>query len=131
MPLLLSGYWYVSAAAVAKLKTLRLAADPHLTPDGKAVLVFDARGPSIEPYQDQQTGRIATRIVQRPPALVMQADHGHDLMHAVADQGGSGLRFDRVEFAPEELPDLERLIEYDYLPQSRKDPAVPAGTKLA
>ena len=131
MHLLISGHWYVSKVAAEKAKALRLAADPHLTPDGSAVLIFDARGPSIEPYTDPEDGQIKTRVINRPAAFVAQADHGHDLMQSVTEKGGTALRLERVEFTPDDLPDLHRLVEYDHLPESRKDPAVPKGTKLA
>ena len=56
----------------------------------------------------------------------MQAADGHDLM---AVEGRD--RVVRVEFAPDELPDLEPLVEYDHLPGSRKDHSVyPPGYKL-
>jgi hypothetical protein len=103
--LLFGGLWYTSAAAVGVLsKTLTLG-KPHLTPEGKAVLVFDAGGP----------GSIVggMRTIARP-ALVPQGEDGHDLCTVNEN------RVQRVELSPEDCPDLERLVAFDHLPEGRK-----------
>jgi hypothetical protein len=97
------GHWYASKEALAKAKKLHLVGDPHVTPDGKATMVFDA-----------------------PNRFAMQADHGHDLMHF------DGTSVVRVEFAAAELDDVEMLVEFDHLPESRKETSwMLPGSKLA
>ncbi len=119
------GHWYRSKEALARSATLRLIDAPHVTPDGYAVLVFDLRGVVPQPVPDGPT----TSVVL-PPAMVMQADHGHDLLQVVTN--GLQPRIERVEFPLGDLADLEPLIEYDHLPSSRQDYSVyPRGHKLA
>jgi hypothetical protein len=122
MLLLQSGHWYRSKQALARLKEWHLTVDPHLTPDGFAVLVFDLRGVTSQPQINGQP-----TIERHPPALVVQARDGHDLMRVEGRD-----RIVRAEFAPDALGDLEALVEYDHLPESRKDYTVYAkGHKLA
>ncbi len=116
------GHWYRSRAAIDLAASLRPTGDPHRTPDGCAVLVYDARGFARQPTVDGKSA-----LSYRPPALVMQATDGRDLM---AVEGTD--RIVRVEFPPEALADAEPLVEYDHLPEARKDPSVYArGHKLA
>lgn len=101
--MLLDQHWYASRSAVAKACKLNLQGKPHLTPDGQAVLVCDYQG----------AGRVQ---------MVMQGTHGHDLTDA---------QIRPVTFDPHELPDLERLVEFDHLPEARKVSSwMKAGSKL-
>lgn len=104
MTILLDQRWYTSQVAVAKARARKLAGKPHLTPEGLAVLVCDYVGPGLV-------------------ALVMQGADGHDLM----TRDGH-----RVAFDPSALPDLDRLVEFDHLPESRKVTSwMKPGAKLA
>jgi hypothetical protein len=114
VPTLKDGNWYRSKRALALPEGTRLAGEPYRTPDGFALLVHDARGRSRQPMSD---GTVASTY--RPPALVMQATDGHDLMQLEGRD-----RIARVEFDPDALDDLEPLVEYDQLPESRKDYSV-------
>jgi hypothetical protein len=129
MTTLRPGHWYKSKQALEKAQGLRLLDPPHKTPDGFAVLIYDERGPIVQPG----SGDAPSRVVVHPPALVMQADHGHDLLH-VARHDRSGRpepAIDRVEFAVEDLSDVTPLCEYDHLPPGRQDYSVfPRGHKL-
>jgi hypothetical protein len=116
------GHWYRSKEALAKAGALKLTGKPHATPDGFALMVFDRRGRTLQPARNRPPSP-----VDLPPRLVMQGDDGHDLLHLAAKD-----RVDRVEFDPGQLGDLEPLVEYDHLPESRKDYTVyPPGHKLA
>lgn len=90
--MLLDQHWYASRIAVQRAMGLSLTGFPHITPEGKATLVCDYLG----------SGQAA---------LVIQADDGHDLMTTDGR---------RVSFNPAELSDLERLVEFDHLPEARK-----------
>ena len=117
--LLLDGYWYASKLAISLLARRHCVGKPHTTPDGKAVMVYDRGG---------LTTRAGGSPITLVDALVPQGDHGHDLVGL--PEGGD--RVQRIEFSPFELPDLERLAEYDHLPDGRKNHDVyPAGSKLA
>jgi hypothetical protein len=104
-PLLLDGRWYASASALEILSTGLVIGTPHRTPDGKAVLVFDRGG-------------LGSIVNGNPsvvlPCLVPQNQEGHDLMTVRGD------RVVRLELDPAGLADLERLAEFDHLPEGRK-----------
>lgn len=122
MTLLKDGHWYLSREALDRIKPLRLTGDPHVTPDGHALVILDARGVVRTP---QVNGPPKAQIL--PPALVVQAADGHDLMQLTGRDSVV-----RVEFAVDQLGDLTPLVEYDHLPAARKDYAVyPRGHKLA
>jgi hypothetical protein len=88
-------------------------------------MVLDMGGTSVQPVVGGDPARVVT-----PPMLVVQAGHGHDLLHAAKVGGQPGIA--RVEFAPADVADLEPLVEYDHLPDGRKDYSVyPKGHKLA
>lgn len=121
MTLLKDGHWYRSKQALALAGKLKLLGEPHTTPDGAALLILDVRGVVRQPRADGPP-----KLECHPPALVMQAADGHDLMQL---QGRD--RIARVEFALEALTDVERLVEYDHLPEARKDYSVyPKGMRL-
>jgi hypothetical protein len=116
------GHWYRSREALGQAAALKLTGTPHVTPDGFAVLVFDRRGPALQPARDEPARRVTL-----PPALVVQGEDGHDLQQVVGRD-----RIERVEFSPGQLGDLEPLVEYDHLPDGRKDYTTYArGHKLA
>ncbi len=118
--LLLSGHWYVSKHALDLIKKLPIIIGPpvHKTPEGFALLVFDRGGVGSSVN--------GSKPDVMPPVMVPQSEAGHDLMTLVGDRAG------RVTFDPASLPDLTRLVEYDHLPEGRKDLSVhKAGSKLA
>jgi hypothetical protein len=112
-PLLFGGFWYSSAAALDLLAGGILVGTPHKTPEGKAVLVFDRGG--LGSIVNGERAMVA-------PCLVPQAADGctlngqpiHDLMTLRGD------RLHRIELDPSALPDLERLVEFDHLPEYHK-----------
>jgi hypothetical protein len=115
-------HWYRSKEALDRAKALRLTGEPHVTPDGDALLIVDMRGVTRTP---QLNG--PPKLELRPPALVMQGADGHDLMQLVGRD-----KLQRVEFSLDALGDLSPLVEYDHLPESRQDYAVyPRGHKLS
>ena len=102
--LILDRHWYASTAAFNLVPHKRLVQPPHITPDGKGVFVCDVRGAGVIYF-------------------VMQGADGHDLL----TKSGQ-----RVEFTPGQLPDLERLVEFDHLPEARKAGSwMKPGSKLA
>lgn len=109
MPLLLDGHWYTSKTAVDLVGRRHIFDEQHLTPDGRAVMVFDRDDRGV---------------------LVPQASHGHDMTELRADTGPHIKH--RIELDPASLPDLERLVEFDHLPESRKATSwMKPGDKLA
>jgi hypothetical protein len=125
--LLLSGRWYRSKIALDKLKGVTLLGtcrEPHVTPDGDAVLVCDfSRQASVVSVDGKPVAQPAS---VRPIALVPQGTKDNDLECIDLDTRAQT----RVEFSLEDLPDLVALVEYDHLPESRRHPDVPKGTKL-
>ncbi len=87
------GHWYRSKEALARSAALRLIDAPHVTPDGYAVLVLDLRGVVQQPVPDGPP-----KSVVLPPAMVMQADHGHDLQQVVTN--GLQPRIERSGVSP-------------------------------
>ncbi len=118
--LLHHGFWYASKHALKLIEKLPviIGSPAHVTPEGFALLVFDRGGAS-------SSVNGSTPVVA-PAVMVPQNEEGHDLMTLVGDRAG------RVTFDPASLPDLTRLVEYDHLPEGRKDLTVhKAGSKLA
>jgi hypothetical protein len=122
--LLKPGHWYKSKAAMAKANALGLIARPHALPDGSALLIFDAGGApaflmdfGADPGQEISLSRPPSI----PPGFVVQADHGHDLMHVAGDPLNPALA--PVRFGVDELPDVEPfdpVKDHALLPQPRQ-----------
>ena len=112
MPPLYHGFWYTSKHAMDLNAKLPILIGPavHKTPEGFALLVFDRGG-----LGSSVNGSTPERA---PAVMVPQNEEGHDLMTLVGDRAG------RVTFDPASLPDLTRLVEYDHLPEGRKDLSV-------
>lgn len=111
--LLFGGNWYTSRIALSFIEKIHHVGDPHLTPDGKVIMVFDAGGITTMPSGPP----IVTKSCLVPQNDGKHPVHHHDLMGLPEN----GDRLDRIQLSPLDLPDLEPLVEYDHLPENRKD----------
>lgn len=129
MPLVvIPGRPYRSKQALERLKSLNLGGqEPHVTPDGFAVLAPHAGAPTPAAVDGEP---VADADADAAPCWhVLRAD-GLNLEHAVFEGGRLEVR--TVKIPLDGLGDVERLVEYDHLPEARKDYSVyPRGHKLA
>ena len=139
--LIFGGRFYRSKAVLGKLVELKLVNKPHLTPDGYAVMTCDLgdAGAPLRADIALNNKPVPRRVV--PTCLVPMAEDttgpdgknipGGDLLCLTWDNGRHP-EIRRVELLPDSIPDLEPLVEYDHLPEYRKDyKAYPKGLKLA
>jgi hypothetical protein len=144
--ILVPGRYYRSKAVLGRLTAMHLINKPHLTPDGCAILTFDAgddgkRGHRVGLEVDGKPVELRKVV---PSCLVPMAEDrtdpdgknipGGDMLGVVVvmKSGKPEAEVGRIEIPPDALPDLELLVEYDHLPTYRKDYNVyPKGHKLA
>lgn len=121
--LLYAGNFYTSRVALDVIAKMHHIGEPHLTPDGKAVLVFDGGGTTTMPNGPP----VITKA-----CLVPQSDGKHPIWKSdLVGLPENEERVRRIELYSSQLPDLEPLVEYDHLPETRKDYTVyKPGTKL-
>lgn len=127
MPILIvPGLPYRSRKALKLIEALNVGAqNAHVTPDGYAVLAPFAGRPAPVSVNGVPVPSVASPLV-----LHVLRDDGLNLEHVVTE--GNRLVVKTVALNPVDLPDLERLAEYDHLPEARKDYTVyPRGHKLA
>lgn len=136
--LIFPGRWYRSKQALDRIKGLNTADQkPHVTPDGYAVLIaHGGGGPAVSLDSTGLSAGALVTLNGQPvpmdptPCLHIVRDVGPNLEHVVTEDGKLVVK--TVKIPIDGLGDLEPLVEFDHLPESRKDYRVyPRGHKLA
>lgn len=126
MPIpIVPGFPYRSAEALRIARSLAIGDQAvHETPDGCAVLA---------PYAEGSPPLVVngSPVAVAPPSLVLHVLRADGLNLEEAAMVGGNLVVRTVKIDPAALPDLARLVEYDHLPEARKDhSAYPPGHKI-
>jgi|SRR6185312_5753064 len=119
------GVPYRSKQALERARALVIGDQvPHATPDGVAVVALHAGG-SPPVALDGRPAAAAS-----PPCWHVLRSDGLNLEHVATVEGRLVVQTVRIPL--DGLGDVERLVEYDHLPEARKDySAYPRGHKLA
>lgn len=124
-PVVFPGVPYRSRQALESSRGLAIGEQrAHVTPDGFAVIALHAGGPTPASLDGKPAAAPAA------PCWHVLREDGLNLEHAAT--AGGRLVVQAVRIPVDGLGDVERLVEYDHLPEARKDYSVyPRGHKLA